>query len=126
MPAFLTVDVPGGKVRMYTRGDEPQMIAFCSLHGALCRRQRSLVHGRRAAQGRPLGYLLELLANGSICANQVEHNGSAVYTYGARSARRQQFRTDAYLHGVNPTMQMLLASDRVQRVDEPDAPLQQP
>ena len=112
----IKVTVPGcGLLVFYEHLDSIQAQCKHSGHGD-CRKQRTVLAGRRAGQGRCLGYLTEWLLSGSQHPTQYDHCHSHKTDRKAREAARNHLLT---LEGSAE----LLAKERKQDDGEPDEPI---
>lgn len=119
-PAEGVVLVPGGELRYYQRINRFQARCTNPAHGSQCRKERVAQGGRKAAQGRPLGFLAAWLAQGALHADQEEHqNIAASIAFDVRAAAREALRnTDGSAE--------LFSAERPLRAGETDEPRQDP
>ena len=113
----IRVDLPHGDGSLVFYHGTNALQAHCKWpsHGD-CRKQRTIVPGRRAGQGRPLGYLTAWLLDAHKHETQNEHNHRSVVTLEERQNAR------ALLAGL-PGSDDLFEKERPRADGEPDEPI---
>lgn len=107
-PAF-SIQLPHGVIKFYGANLSMEAICSCPGHRARCVKTRTTVAGRRAGQGRPLGYLLAWLDMGPTCADGNAHSDVKSIDVTERRAARRKY---------NAEVRDLAAFEREQSGDE--------
>lgn len=88
--AEVSIDVKGGKIQYYDRGEKRYGVAVCA-HHANCKIERTFRPGRRESQGRPVGLFLAFLDDGENHGRRKRHKRNANYIHAIRHRLRQGF-----------------------------------
>ena len=107
--------VAGGKLTYYVKGEFFTASCDCAGHDK-CTLTRTAKAGRKASQGRPLGFLMAWLAMGAACRHKAEHWNKANWpNQEQRAAARESLKRQ-------PGGEALLAMERPLGPDEAEEP----